>query len=143
VSRTPGHPAPGARTLLTFDDGTPAAAALDVGEGCVVFVAAALTDPALTSSPAYPELLRTLLHGCRTSGFGDGPLDRGAVQALERPDLPATVEVAAILSPEGRPWTPWLLLAALAFLALEVALTRSAGRRSPRPGTVTGVGAPS
>lgn len=132
VSRVPGLPTPGARTLLTFDDGTPAAAALEVGEGCVVFVPAALDDVALTSSSAYPELLETLLLRCRDSGFGDGPLDQGALAALERSDLPTTVGVAAVLAPEGRELTRWLLLAALALLGLEVVLTRSNGRGSTR-----------
>jgi hypothetical protein len=101
----------------------------------VVFVATPLTDAALTSSPAYPELVRALLLGCGESGlgesgFGDGPLDRGAVHALERPDLPTTVEVATFLTPEGGELTRWLLLAALGLLGLEVALTRS---RRPSP----------
>jgi len=130
VPRAPGFPATGSRTLLTFDDGTPAAAARDVGEGCVVFFAAALTDTALTRSPAYPELLRTLVLGCRETDFGDASLDRGALQVLERPDLPATVAVAAILAPEGRELTRWLLLAALGLLGLEVFLTWSRGRRT-------------
>jgi hypothetical protein len=54
---------------------------------------------------------------------------------LERPDLPETVEVAAVVTPEGRPWTRWLLLAALLFLGLEWALTRS-----PSPGVQAAVG---
>ncbi len=142
--RAPGFPTPGARTLLTFDDGTPAAAAREVGEGCIAFMAASLTDPALTSSPAYPEVLRALLLGCRDTGFGDGPLDRGALDVLERSDLPASVEVAAILTSEGREFTKWLLLAALGLLGLEVLLTRSGGRsptRSAGPKGANGEGA--
>jgi hypothetical protein len=139
LPRAPGNPAPGARTVLTFDDGGAAAAARTLGEGCIVYLAVELTDAALTAAPDYPELLRTLLLGCPESGFGDAPLDPGAVQALERPDLPAAVEVATVVGSEGHGLTRWLLLAALALLGLEVALTRDAPGTSAA-GRSVGVG---
>ena len=124
VERLPGKPAVGARTVAVFDDGTPAAAAGSLGEGCVGYLAARLTAPELTSSPGYPELIRTLAHGCDDPAALDGPLDRGALTAIERPDLPATVDVASLVATEGIELTPWLVLLALALLGVEVAMTR-------------------
>lgn len=124
VERLPGGPAAGARILAVFDDGTPAAAARTLGEGCVVHLAAPLTAPALTTSPAYPTLVERLATGCDHPGQTHAPLDRGALAALERPDLPARVDVASLVAAEGVSLTRWLVLIALALLGLEIAMTR-------------------
>jgi hypothetical protein len=124
VERLPGAPAAGARTVAIFDDGAPAAAAHPLGEGCVVYLAASLTAPTLTRSAEYPRLVRMLAQGCDHRGALDGPLDRGALTAIERPDLPATVDVGALIAAEGVPLTRWLVFLALALLGLEAAMTR-------------------
>jgi hypothetical protein len=128
VGRLPGAPAAGARTVAVFDDATPAAAARSLGDGCVVYLAADLTAPGLATAADYPSLIRALARGCGAPGSAEGPLDlpldRGALQVLERPDLPATVDVASIVAAEGIPLTRWLVLLVLALLGLEVAMTR-------------------
>jgi hypothetical protein len=124
VGRLPGSPAAGARTIAIFDDATPAAAARSLGDGCVVYLAADLTAPELTTAADYPHLIRTLARGCGTARNAEGPVDLGARQAFERPDLPAAVDVASIVASEGVSLTRWLVLLALALLGLEVAATR-------------------
>jgi hypothetical protein len=132
VDRLPGAPAAGARTVAIFDDATPAAAARSLADGCVVYLAADLTAPGLTTAADYPNLVRALARGCGASGSAEGPLDppldspldRGALRVLEGPDLPGTVDVASLVAAEGIPLTRWLVLLALALLGLEVAMTR-------------------
>ena len=120
--RTSGAPTPGARVVAVFEDGLPAAAARAVGRGCVTYLAADLLDASLTASPAYPLLLESLATGCDAAANG-GPLDRGALYALERPDLPSEVDVAS-LGDTGTPLTRWLLIFAFVLLLAEVGLTR-------------------
>jgi hypothetical protein len=124
VARSPGAPAAGARSLAIFDDGAPAAAARSLGEGCLVYLAAPLTAPELTASASYPSLVERLATGCDQPSHLDAPLDRGALAAIERPDLPATTDVASLAAAEGIALTRWLVLLALGLLGLEVAMTR-------------------
>ena len=136
VARLPGRPSRGARTLATFADAAPAAAAQPLGEGCVVYLAASLSAPELTASPDYPALIQALAHGCGETNRADpadpadGPLDTGALRAIERSDLPTTVDVASLVAAEGYPLTRWLILLALGLLGLEVAMTRGRGARA-------------
>lgn len=124
IAREGGAPTPGAKVIAVFEDATAAAAATPVGDGCLVYLSASLQDPALTASPDYPSLVDALGKGCSEIRAIDGPLDRGALHALERPDLAAVVVVADLATAVGYPLTRWLMLLALALLALEVALTR-------------------
>jgi hypothetical protein len=119
-----GSPASGAAVVAVFADATPAAAAWARGEGCVVYLAAALGDDALHGSPGYPELVRRLVAGCTVGESPAEPLDPGALASLQRDDLPAVVDVAGLALDEGVPLSRlWILLATLA-LAAEIALTR-------------------
>jgi len=86
-------------------------------------LAANILDPAVTDSPDYPKLVEALAEGCTRVESSDGPLDRGALFSLERPDLPESVD-AAMLGSRGYPLTRWLVLLALMLLALEIGLTR-------------------
>jgi hypothetical protein len=108
--------------IAVFEDATPAAAARALGSGCVVYLAASILDPAVTDSPDYPKLVEVLAEGCRRVESLDGPLDRGGLLSLERPDLPETVD-AAMLGSTGYALTHWLLLLALVLLAVEIGLT--------------------
>lgn len=119
-----GAPASDAHVIAVFENARPAAAARSLGNGCVVYTAIALTDDALTGTAGYVDLVDDLAHGC-PSLDGDLPLDRGALTALARPDLPAHIALADLDAPSGKPLTPALLLLALALLGTEVLLTRS------------------
>jgi len=123
VVRQPGAPGTDAHVVAVFEDATPAAAARPLGEGCVVYVAASMLDPAVTASPDFPRLVHALAEGCTSVESSDSPLDRGALLSLERPDLPQTVN-AASLGTTGYPLTLGLLFLALMLLALEIGLTR-------------------
>jgi len=133
VTRKSGAPRVGAHVIAVFEDATPAAAAHTIGRGCVVYVAAGIVDSMATRSPDYPVLLQALAEGCQSVDSDDGPLDRGALLSLERPDLPRLLDVAS-LGGTGYPLTGWLLLFALACLALEVGLTWKGSRRGPEVG---------
>jgi len=119
-----GTSAPGARTVAVFEDATPAAAVLTLGEGCVVYFAASIDDPALTGSPEYPSLVEALGRACADAVGLDAPLDRGALHALERGDLARHVGLAAMAGAEGRPMGRWLAFLALMLLAADIGLTQ-------------------
>ena len=119
-----GTPAPGARTVAVFENATPAATAVTLGEGCVVYFAASIYDPALSGGPEYPNLVDALGRACADDMGLDAPLDRGGLHALERSDLPDGVDLTAMAGEEGRPLGRWLILLALLLLTAEIGLTR-------------------
>jgi len=123
VARLPGNPSEGARVVAVFEDALPAAAAVRLGRGCVTYLAANLLDESLTGSDGFPLLVESLASACADVTSGDTPLDEGAVHVLQRPDLPATVDVAA-LGGTGTPLTRWLLILAFLLLLAEIGMTR-------------------
>jgi len=94
-ARNPGMPGPGARILAAWEDGDPAAAAVPLGEGCLVSVAFPLVEGDLPADPGYPLLMVALAAGCAgpPGGVGSGPLDRSARSVLtgEARGLPPVV----------------------------------------------------
>ena len=126
LSHGPGSPAEGAHLLALFSDATPAAAARRMGRDCHIHSAAALDDPALVADPDFPLYLEVLARGCASDG-GAVPLDRGAIDALVRPDLPERITAAELGLP-GRSLTRLLALLMLLLVAAEFALTRRRAR---------------
>jgi hypothetical protein len=135
VPRDQGEPRPGSSVIALFDDLHPAAAARRVGDGCVVYSAASLAAPSLAATSGYVELVSDLMFGCADDGTDSLPLDRGALSALSRNDLPTRVSLADVLERQasgsgrgipgpGRSLTPLFLLMALGMVGLEVWLTR-------------------
>jgi len=124
ITREGGTPATGAHVIAVFEDATIAAVSTRVDAGCLVYLAASLMDPQLTESSDYPSLVDVLGNGCAGVDGVEGPLDRGALHALERPDLAAFVDVASLAASEGYALTRWLVVLVLLLLGLEVALTR-------------------
>lgn len=123
----------GVSVIALFDDLRPAAGARPLGNGCVVFLRTTLTAPTLTGTPAYPDLVRDLLEGCGEPIDETAPLDQGALQALERPDLPVRIAVADLVemrstgaeSPaRGVRFTPLLLMLAIGAVSVETWMTR-------------------
>jgi hypothetical protein len=116
--RLSGDAAAGATVIAAWDDGSPAAAALRVGRGCVVFAATDLERGEMTLDGGYPRLLDGLAHGCEagdaTSSIDRAtPLDRGAREVLRGTGKGV---VAARTVPGwggGVPLGRWLLAAAL------------------------------
>jgi len=124
ITHEDGTPATGANVIAVFEDATVAAVSTRVGAGCLVYLAASLHDPELTDSSDYPSLVDVLGNGCAGVERAEGPLDRGALHALERPDLAAFIDVASLAASEGYALTRWLVVLALLLLGVELALTR-------------------
>jgi hypothetical protein len=122
VSAEPGRPRPGSRLVAVFADATPAASAMSLGDGCMVYSAVSLGDERLIQVANYPALVDALLRGCEDAP--DGPLDAGALQTLVGVDLPPQVDLASLSVPEGTPLTAWLGLLAALLLALDVIVSR-------------------
>jgi hypothetical protein len=123
-----GTASPGAHIVAVFEDATPAATAVQSEAGCIVYLAASIDDPSLVSSPEYPALIDALGHACSGTESVDGPLDRGAIYALERPDLPLQVNLARLAASRGAPLGRWVALLAILLLVAEVGMTR--GRKT-------------
>lgn len=123
----PGGPFPGARIPLTGADGRPAAAALPLGQGCLVMAGFSLEGGALPLHPAYPRLLEELAGACRPAATGSGGLDRGALDLLRGAGLPPRVALEGLSSGPGIDLARWFLLAALLLAILETFL----GYRKP------------
>jgi hypothetical protein len=119
-----GAPRAGSSTVAVFQNATPAAAARSIGSGCIVYLAASIRDPDLVADPDYPELVHKLGSACDKVAVIDGPLDEGALQLLEQPNLPATVDVADLAAEAGYPLGRWMALLALFLLIGEVVMTR-------------------
>jgi hypothetical protein len=128
--RAPGAAAgtPGRRLPIAWEEGAPAAAALNVGAGCLVRFGGPLG--AGSTDPDYPALIRTLADGCR-DGTGRavavGPLDAAAT-ALLAGEGDAAVAVSSLGVREGRPLEAWLLLAVVLVALAESALVASRRR---------------
>lgn len=122
-----GGPVAGARIPLTGEDGRPAAAAMVLGEGCLVVAGFRLEGGGLPLQPAYPRLLEELARGCRPSAGGSGALDRGALEILRGAGLPRRVGVDGLATETGIDLSHWFLLTALALAILETFL----GYRKP------------
>ena len=123
----PGAPVPGARIPLTGADGRPAAAALPLGQGCLVVAGFRLEGGGLPLQPAFPRLLEELAGACRPAAAGSGALDRGALELIQGVDLPRRVGLEGLSSQAGIDLTRWFLLAALLLAILETFL----GYRKP------------
>lgn len=128
----PGGPRPGSRILAAWENGVPAAAAERVAAGCVVYAALDLSDPVLGRSPLFPELVRTLAHGCDDGDApADVPLDRAGVEVLASSGLDSVVSARDLTaSLPGRPLARWLALAALLLAIAETWVARTGGRRA-------------
>ncbi len=118
-----GAPSPHARVVAVFENARPAAAAVALDEGCLVYTAVDLQDARLTGAAGYVDFIDDLAHGCPVTD-GGVPLDAGARTALARPDLPVRVALRDLDGSSETPLTPALLLLALALLGAEVVLTR-------------------
>jgi hypothetical protein len=128
--RAPGAAAdtPGRRLPIAWEEGAPAAAALNVGAGCLVRFGGPLG--AGSTDPDYPALIRTLADGCRDGtgrAVADGPLDAAAT-ALLAGEGDAAVAVSSLGVGEGRPLEAWLLLAVVLVALAESALVASRRR---------------
>jgi hypothetical protein len=119
-----GIPREAAKTVAVFQDATPAAAATRLGSGCLVYLAASLRDPDLTADVDFPEVVSALGNACAETEDADGPLGAGALRALERPELPAFVDVTEMAAQAGYPLSRWIALLALLLFAGEVVMTR-------------------
>ncbi|HEX2202813.1 MAG TPA: BatA domain-containing protein [Longimicrobium sp.] len=118
-----GRPAEGARVIAAWDDGRPAASAISLGRGCVVFAGTDLEGGGLPFSASFPRLLDRLGRGCESSAApsadADRPLDAGA-RAVLRGEGPAVVAASAVEGAGGGVQLGrWLMAAALAVALIE------------------------
>jgi hypothetical protein len=137
VNRGPGT-ATGGAVVAVWEDGSPAAAAAPEGNGCLVFVAAALEAGTLPLSVSYPAMLEGMSRACEpgaegtlSGGYGipEEFLDRGARAVLRGEDLPPAVPARSVSArAEGIELGRWLLLGAVAIAIVETLLA------SRRPG---------
>ena len=137
----PGRPTSEARTVAVWGSGRPAAAAVQRGDGCIVFLAASLAGGVLPTQAEFPRALERLVDACGATENGTGDvvggtlgwrLDAGARQVLEQPERPAMVARSRFArggreSEGGRRLSPWLLAAALGIALIETLLVY--GRR--------------
>jgi hypothetical protein len=120
--RAPLAPVPGARLLAAWHDGSAAATARQLGEGCLVEIGTGLEAGDLPFQPGYPAALDRLVRGCEPPSAGSRPLDRGAL-ALLRGAGSERVSTALVRPDRGGiPFGRWLLAAALAVALVETTL---------------------
>jgi hypothetical protein len=139
VPAGPGAPAAGSRVPAVWWGGQAAAAAIAVGEGCLVYAAFALEATEEALDPAFPDLLAALLRACEEDTPLSLPLDRGALSLLAGAPSGATDRAAEAIAvatlSDGRAdrsIARWLILAALLLALIETVLAR----RGRRPGPV-------
>lgn len=117
--------------LAAWEDGRPAAAAAQTGEGCLVVIGTRLEAGWLPLSPGYPRLLDRLVRGCEaepgTGRRNDAPLDAGALAVLTA--RPGAAVPAAPARSNGAPLRRWFLIAALCLAVLETGIAYRGGRR--------------
>jgi hypothetical protein len=122
--RTGGAPAPGARVVAVWEDGSPAAVVRPRSGGCSAFVAADPEAGRLPTSARLPGLLRRLLEACappHSSSPGFVPLDQGALHLLRSPESPPRLALGASGGAPRLALAPWLLALAAILLIAETA----------------------
>lgn len=119
-----GAPAPGSAVLAVSEGAHPVASYRRVGAGCLVYSAVPLHDEGWAGVNGYVDYVDDLLSACGRPARETGVLDRGALFALARPDLPARIPAVDVAGAAGVPVSPWFLLLALVLLGVEWALTR-------------------
>jgi hypothetical protein len=122
--RMDGAPAPGARVVAVWEDGSPAGVARPLGEGCATFLAADPEAGRLPTSARLPGLLRRLLEACappHSSSAGFVPLDEGALHLLRSPESPPRLALGASGGAPRLALAPWLLALAAILLVAETA----------------------
>lgn len=131
AGRVSGEPANGARTVAAWDDGWPAATAMRMGRGCLVFVGTAMEGGDLPFQAEYPAMLGRLARGCEPQDetTSDRPLDPGALQVL-RGRGASSIAAHRLGAAGGIAFGRWLLAAALAVALIETMLAYR--RRAPR-----------
>jgi hypothetical protein len=131
AERVSGEPGEGARTVAAWDDGRPAAAAMRLGRGCLVFVGTALEGGDLPFQAEYPAVLGRLARGCESLDptATDRPLDSGAIQVLRGRGAPS-IAANRLGAAGGIAFGRWLLAAAFVVALIETLLAYR--RRAPR-----------